>query len=399
MKGMTGTNTLRRNVHLRILRWRVFLRSHPLRTALAGLLIFTVSTAFGGWYAVAHVPIWLGRISDPISKSMQAHPQLAHLMHVLFNAVPDVAFLFLALAGLGYLMPETTAKLEEHKAARVSLFALFSLLGLSAILVNAVNRADQEQQQSTQGQTQAKVLSSVLDIQQSLHSSKTMSEAQRRESISESLRDEYILTQNPIDPEILAGTKMPPEAWMNKRLHDLGEAWTVSEETSNASGSLVPRSFITFDGVPRFTGSNPTNSEGSQFQIGDPLGFNVHYKASGPNLVDVLWTARVLYLEPNTNTETQKAMLAKFTEELNREEKVMHADFSTMSPGDAGFFTAYIFTGTAERPAATSEDLEKLRTGTEVAFVIAEIAYRDAGTMHHEKKCYWLQTPASPPGT
>lgn len=125
------------------------------------------------------------------------------------------ARLGVCIARLAYLMPETTAKLESNKTARVCLAALFGLLGLSAIVVNAVNRTDQEQQQISQSQAQRKVLGSVLDIQKSLHSNKTMSEAQRRENISESLRDEYILTHNPIDPEILAGNKMPPDIWMN----------------------------------------------------------------------------------------------------------------------------------------------------------------------------------------
>lgn len=400
MNARAYLRSVRQNVHLRILRGRVVLRSHPLRTALAGGLLVLVSAAFGGRYLVKHAPIWLSRISHPIFQSMQLHPQLEHLMHVLFNAVPDVAFSLLALAGLGYLMPKTIAKLEDQKGTRVFLVALFVLLGLSAILVNAVNRADQERQQWTQSQAQAKVLSSVLDIQQSLHSNKTMTEAQRRESISESLRDEYILTQNPIDPEILAGAKMPPQAWMNQRLHDLGETWTVSKETSKAGGSVVPRSYITFNGTPIFTGSNPANpeAEGSQFQVGDALGFNIDYKVSGPNQVEMFGIVKAVYIEPNSDSETQQAMLVKFTEELNKEEKVIHPDFSTKSPGDMGFVTAYVFTGTPQRPVVTQGDLEKLRVGTEVAYVISEITYKDRGTTHHQRECVWLQPPAAPPG-
>jgi len=185
---------------------------------------------------------------------------------------------------------------------------------------------------------------------------------------------------------------------MNRRLHELGESWTVSEDPFKRVSTARPRSYLTFVDSPRFVGRNPTNSEGSQFEPGDPLGFNVHYRANGPNSVEVFSIANALYLEPNTGIETQKAMLAIFTEEVNKEKKTLRPDFSTLSPGDTRFVTAQIFTGTPQRPVATAEDLEKLKIGTQVAFVITEITYKDAGITHHERMCFWLQTPASPPG-
>ena len=47
-------------------------------------------------------------------------------------------------------------------------------------------------------------------------------------------------------------------------------------------------------------------------------------------------------------------------------------------------------------PVATQEDLEKLRTGTEVAFVISEITYKDERTTHHERKCYLVANARMP---
>ncbi|HEX3438286.1 MAG TPA: hypothetical protein VHT24_16075, partial [Pseudacidobacterium sp.] len=44
--------------------------------------------------------------------------------------------------------------------------------------------------------------------------SQKLSEADRRKAIETVLRNQYILTHNPIDPEILAGNKMPPQDWM-----------------------------------------------------------------------------------------------------------------------------------------------------------------------------------------
>jgi len=52
------------------------------------------------------------------------------------------------------------------------------------------------------------------------------------------LRNEYILSCNPVDPGILAGTKMPSDIWMNERLQAMGEKWkfrTVQNESVPAS--------------------------------------------------------------------------------------------------------------------------------------------------------------------
>ena len=36
---------------------------------------------------------------------------------------------------------------------------------------------------------------------------------------------------------MLAGNEYPPTAWMNQRLHDLGERWTFTEATPNKVSS------------------------------------------------------------------------------------------------------------------------------------------------------------------
>jgi hypothetical protein len=55
-------------------------------------------------------------------------------------------------------------------------------------------------------------------------------EATRRKSILASLRNEYILSHKVISPGLLAGTEQPPNTWVNTRLKELGEHWTVSRE-------------------------------------------------------------------------------------------------------------------------------------------------------------------------
>ena len=82
-------------------------------------------------------------------------------------------------------------------------------------------------------------MTSILEIQSSLHSNKTLSEIERRKNISDSLRDEYVLTHNPVDPEILAGSKMPPKEWMNKRLTEMGEPWKIAYDGPASKPGLM----------------------------------------------------------------------------------------------------------------------------------------------------------------
>jgi hypothetical protein len=166
-------------------------------------------------------------------------------MHVLMNAVPDTAYALLAVAGLSYLVPEITRKLDSKRSVRYSLMAFFILFGAFAIIVNAVNREEQDHKQEVQGQKVDLVRDSLSKLLLSLSSKPaTLNEAQRREHITEALRDEYILSHDPIDPDILAGTKTPPDAWMNERLTRLGEKWTVRNtpkpEESRTIQELMP---------------------------------------------------------------------------------------------------------------------------------------------------------------
>jgi hypothetical protein len=66
-----------------------------------------------------------------------------------------------------------------------------------------------------------------------------MSETDRKRGIENVLRNEYILSQNPVDPEILAGNQYPPEAWMNKRLREMGESWEFAKTPTKAVATTI----------------------------------------------------------------------------------------------------------------------------------------------------------------
>ncbi|MBB5066393.1 hypothetical protein [Granulicella mallensis] len=230
-----------------------------------------------------------------------------------------------------------------------------------------------------------------------------MTEADRRRGIETTLRNEYILSHDPIDPEILAGTKMPPAAWMKEKLHDLGENWTVSEEVSRTAVPS-PRSYIVLAGGPKFTGPNTAGIEGSDFIAGSAIAFNIHYKNTGPNSIQLVDQAAVAFLKDDYKPETQKAVLTQFAEEVKREKKAFNgpkpdaSNVHTVGAGTEEFITDSEWSDTWERIAFTQDDLDALKTGTKIAFVLNEITYKDAGTIHHFRMCMWLQPPAASAG-
>lgn len=220
---------MRRRLQLRCLRWRIIARSHPLRMgSLLSIAVFVATSFAFRRYLWISFPLWFFRISHPVYTEMLIHPRLGRAVHALYNAVPDAAFALLAVAGLGYLMPETVRNLESRRGIRIFLMVFCLAFAILAIIVNAINREEQDHTNVANGTRLQAVMSSVLSIQEKLNTTKVLSEAERRERLTSSLRDEYILSHDPIDPEILSGAKMPPPEWMNKRLEQMGEHFSVS---------------------------------------------------------------------------------------------------------------------------------------------------------------------------
>jgi hypothetical protein len=319
-------------------------------------------------------------------------------MHVLFNAVPDIAFALLALAGLAYLLPEPVRRLEKKPKTRILLIAFFTLFGVFAIIVNAVNREAQDNKDEKRSEEISTVKDSVHEIEHDLLHTKAgpETEAERRERITAALRADYIISQDPVDPDILNGTKLPPEKWMNDRLHQLGETWTLSPPALTPAMASA-RSYLVFDGAPKFAGSSTPNVEGGDYVAGDPIAFNVHFKNRGPNKVELVAAFFATSLEPNVDLQTQKRMMAGHLKNGDEKRALLRAAAgSTLAPGGDLFNTAFVHDGSIATPRWTQQDLDDLHAGTKFVFVIAELVYRDLGAEHHERMCYWLQPPAKP---
>lgn len=99
--------------------------------------------------------------------------------------------------------------------------------------------------------------------------------------------------------------------------------------------------------------------------------------------------ACALYIEPDYKSETQEAMIPFFIDEVNKEKKASHSPpkLQTMTPAEESWMTIYAFTPQKGYRIVTQDDLGKLRIGTEVAFLIVEVTYKDRGVVHHQRKC------------
>lgn len=156
------------------------------------------------------------------------HPHLARLMHVGLDIVPDLESFALAIAGLAYLIPGVVKAVDASKVLRRSVFAAFVALAGITVMVNAINREQDNHSKEEQAKRIDAVSRSNAQILGALITNKGLTEAERRANVEKALRSEYVTTHDPIDPEVLAGNKMPPETWMNQRLHELGEHWTFA---------------------------------------------------------------------------------------------------------------------------------------------------------------------------
>jgi len=323
---------------------------------------------------------------------------------ICLPVLADMTPILLAVAGviMSYIQP----KKESHVITTIVLIVA-GLLGSAVLTINRIkSEATHRAEIATLNDKMDIVRNQNANLSNFLIASKNtgMSEADRKKAIETTLRNQYILSHDPIDPDILAGTKMPPEDWMNKRLGELGETWTISQSKPAVTATAPPpRSYIVLDGNPRFTGPNAAGAEGADFVVGSQVAFNIHFKNTGPNSLELGEQAMAAYLKDDYAPKTQEALQAEFKNEVNREKQSKRPMSSlphiyTMGPGTAEWFTAVSWTDTLERVLFTQNDLDSLKTGGKIAFVIAEITYKDAGTQHHFRTCMWLVPPATANG-
>jgi hypothetical protein len=137
----------------------------------------------------------------------------------------------LAFAVVGIIVSVKKLR-EEHQSAVITLIVVVGIIGTAVLHLSRTR--DQATHAREIGSLRERMDSWQTQNNQLLTSllkpaplSSQAAELDRRTNIQKALRGEYILSHDNISPGLLAGTEFPPSEWMNKRLRELGEKWTV----------------------------------------------------------------------------------------------------------------------------------------------------------------------------
>lgn len=145
-------------------------------------------------------------------------------------------FVPMAIALVGIVMSYRTPKKEHHFRTTVILI----LAGLAGTGIMSWTRLNNERAHREEVNGLNTKLRSVADQNTKILDGFALTkpaaplsvapkptEASRRRNILALLRNEYILSHSSVDPSLLAGTVQPPTEWVNHRLKQLGETWSV----------------------------------------------------------------------------------------------------------------------------------------------------------------------------
>jgi hypothetical protein len=340
-------------------------------------------------------------------------PSTAASIDILLGTILLAVVPFAMAAYGGHVAAESIADLKKRRDVKRTFWGI-CIVGIALAFVQQSRSIIEDSDSKTKtGQVEGAILGWLQNLH--LQAGPTTSaeiETRRREGIMSMLRAQYVLQHNSVPGGILEGTTPLPSEWVNSELKQLGENWTVFNDQPQPSATkIASRSYLAYEGNPRFTGSvgyKPGDPilEGKDFQVGDPIGFNLSVKATGPEAVQVYARSTMLIMEPDVSPKSQEDAVEQFQKQIELDRKRILVENpaalkspSTMVPGDAGFSTAMVLTdppGMMTR--ATSNELDKLRAGAEIAFITSTVPYKDRGVMHHLRRCIYLEPPAQAPG-
>lgn len=170
-----------------------------------------------------------------LSKWLYVHPSNPAIGAVL-SLMAD--FVPMAIATVGIIMSYRPPKREQHLRTTLILvvcgFVGTGILSLARIRGEAAHKLEVDGlneklqfvgNQNTQilnGLTASKGTTPPVPAQ-----TPPLTEAGRRRNVLALLRNEYILSHNKLSPALLSGAEQPPTEWINARLKELNEKWTV----------------------------------------------------------------------------------------------------------------------------------------------------------------------------
>lgn len=140
------------------------------------------------------------------------------------------------VAILGIIMSYKQPPRESHLVTTLTLITAglvgTAILSESRIRSEAAHADDTRtvmQKLQSVGDQNTQILSKVLAAAAASTSDRSQdSIILRRQNILALLRNEYILSHDNVSAALMAGTEQPPSDWVNQRLRQLGETWSVA---------------------------------------------------------------------------------------------------------------------------------------------------------------------------
>ena len=230
---------------LKLLKMQIVLRDFSIRAAdtiqnhstaiLAGIITGVSSTMLIVYrhQVVGFISVNSSSIATAILNVANAHPRFLRFLHVSLNAIPDFTFFFVTFAGVSYLMPKLTKRIEASRALRWGVGMTFLIFGILAVFINAINREEQDSKEKEHEHMEQQHSDRVYQVQSSLSKLQTTllesrgktSEIERRKGILDSLRAEYVLSHKDAPVSMITGDSYPSRDWMVSRLKQMGETW------------------------------------------------------------------------------------------------------------------------------------------------------------------------------
>jgi hypothetical protein len=173
------------------------------------------------------------------------------LLHFgLDTTLPFLAdFVPMLVAIVGIIMSYRQPRQKDHALATFVLIitglggtGILSWARLRGEATHKTEMAELNKKIQSVGSQNSQILSTIL--QSPPQQDARTKEVLRRQSILTLLRNEYVLSHDDISASLLAGAEQPPANWVNGRLKQLGEAWTVQDNPKPRVSTPFPTQVI-----------------------------------------------------------------------------------------------------------------------------------------------------------
>jgi hypothetical protein len=267
---MLNWETMRTGIYLRILRWKIKDRALSKFWKIIILSVFP-ATALG--FVIWHFKLW---------EHWHQFPQIDAWLDIVLGTFLLAIVPFAMAAYGGHVAAESIEDLKRRRSVKLK-FWVICVVGIVLAFIQQYRYITQD---SASKLKTGKVEDAVLGQLRKLHEegptlTPEQTETKRRGEIESMLRGQFILSHDPIDPDILLGNKMPPDGWMNERLRQMHEQWSVAKPPDMTKPIIIPKPDVTAKFVyPQEIALELTNH--SQTVVKDPTVLLLLFDLDGP---------------------------------------------------------------------------------------------------------------------